>query len=84
MSVLVKNLNEEYFKIYCKGSPEKIRELCCAEPIPSNFNRILTYYSKEGLIILALSFKMIKTIFQKIQKITRQSTGHEKIFLVFS
>ena len=47
-------------------------------------NKKLIIYIVIGLIILALSFKMIKTIFQKIQKITRQSAGHEKIFLVFS
>ena len=54
MSVIVKNINEDFFKIYCKGSPEKIRELCYAETISSNFNRIVTHYSNQGLIILAL------------------------------
>ena len=28
MSVVVKNTNEDFNKVYCKGSPEKIREIC--------------------------------------------------------
>ena len=83
MSVIVKNINEDFFKIYCKGSPEKIRELCRPETIPSNFNRILTQYSNQGLRVIAISFKMIKTDYQKIQKITRESAEHDMIFLGF-
>lgn len=34
MSVIVKNESEDIFKLYTKGSPEKLRELCKSETIP--------------------------------------------------
>lgn len=83
MSVIVKNMNEDFFKIYCKGSPEKIRELCKAETIPSNYNKILTKYTNHGLRVLALCCKMIKMDFVQSMKIARESVEHEMIFLGF-
>ena len=42
MSVIGKNINENFFKVFCKGSPEKIRELCDPSTIPESFDEILT------------------------------------------
>ena len=83
MSVVVKNTNEDFYKVYCKGSPEKIREMCRVETIPSNFNRILSQYTNQGLRVLALGFKMLKMDFTQSQKISRESVEHELIFLGF-
>lgn len=41
MSVIAKNSNDKYFKVFTKGSPEKIVKLCKAESIPKNFNDVL-------------------------------------------
>ena len=49
MSVIVKNLNENFYKIYTKGSPEKIRKLSIKETIPNNFEEILEYYTNNNL-----------------------------------
>ena len=46
MSVVVKNLQENGFKVHIKGSPEKIRELCRPESIPDNFHHILEKYTE--------------------------------------
>lgn len=46
MSVIVRNLNEENFRLYVKGSPEKMREICKVETIPKEFHEILDFYSK--------------------------------------
>jgi magnesium-transporting ATPase (P-type) len=41
MSVIVKNLLDNKFSVYVKGSPERIRELCVDSSIPDNFEEIL-------------------------------------------
>ena len=46
MSVIVKNNCEDFFKIFAKGSPEKIKEMCREETIPNNFTEILSKYTK--------------------------------------
>jgi len=46
MSVIVKNNLEPFFKVYAKGSPEKIKELCREDSLPRNFNEILSKYTK--------------------------------------
>jgi magnesium-transporting ATPase (P-type) len=38
MSVVVKNLKDNTFRCYVKGSPEKMRDLCHPESIPDDFN----------------------------------------------
>ena len=83
MSVLVKNTKEDYFKVYCKGSPEKIRELCKPETIPPNYNRILNSYSNQGLRVFALSFKLLKMHYLQSEKLSRESVEHDLIFLGF-
>ena len=83
MSVLVKNSKEDYFKVYCKGSPEKIRELCKPETLPANYNRILNLYSNQGLRVFALSFKLLKMHYLQSEKLSRESVEHDLIFLGF-
>ena len=83
MSVLVKNTKEDYFKVYCKGSAEKIRELCKPETIPSNYNRILNLYSNQGLRVFALSFKLLKMHYLQSEKLSRESVEHDLVFLGF-
>lgn len=46
MSVIVRNLNENKFRLHVKGSPEIIRELCKPDSIPDNFHDILNDYAK--------------------------------------
>ena len=46
MSVVVRGLDEVMFRIHIKGSPEKIRELCIPETIPTNFHSILETYTQ--------------------------------------
>lgn len=50
MSVIVRNLNENKFRLNCKGSPEKLRELCNISTIPEGFHRILNHYTSVIII----------------------------------
>jgi cation-transporting ATPase 13A3/4/5 len=81
MSVLVKNVNEPYFKVYTKGSPEKIKELCRPDTIPANFTNILAKYTMKGLRVLALSMKMVKMDYMNSQKVDREKVETNMIFL---
>ena len=88
MSVLVKNTNEPYLKVYTKGnkkiilgSPEKIKELCRPDTVPQNFNNILSKYTTKGLRVLALSMKMVKMDYMNSQKVDREKIETNMIFL---
>ena len=81
MSVIVKDVNDNYYKMFCKGSPEKIRELCQSETVPADFNEQLMKYTSKGFRVLALSMKMMKMNYVQSQEISRESTESNMIFL---
>ena len=81
MSVIVKNVNEPYFKVFCKGSPEKIKELCKPETIPGNFNEVLSKYTTKGFRVLAISMKLLKMDYIQSQKIDRDLAESNMVFL---
>ena len=45
MSVITQNQFDRSYKLYTKGSPEKILELSHKHLIPLNFKEILEYYT---------------------------------------
>jgi len=81
MTVLVKNVNENSFKVFSKGSPEKIKELCRPDTIPENFTSILAKYTMKGFRVLAISMKMLKMNYMNSQKIQREHLESNMIFL---
>jgi cation-transporting ATPase 13A3/4/5 len=81
MSVITKNVNENFYKVFCKGSPEKLKELCMPETIPANFNDVLNKYAIKGFRILAMAFKTIKMSYIQSQQITREKAESRMIFL---
>ncbi len=46
MSVIVKEFGVPGFRMHIKGSPEKVREMCRPETVPSNFHHILSKYTE--------------------------------------
>ena len=48
MSVIVRDLSTMKFKIFCKGSPEKMKMISTPESIPKNFHNILDKYTESG------------------------------------
>jgi len=81
MSVIVKDPNEKYYKIFCKGSPQKIKELCLPETIPEDFNEVLKKYSMKGLRVYALGMRLVKMSYLQTQQITREKIEKKFIFL---
>jgi cation-transporting ATPase 13A3/4/5 len=43
--------------VFCKGGPEKIKELSLDSSIPSNYDEITTNQSIKGLRVIALAYK---------------------------
>ena len=84
MSVIVKDINENYFKIFCKGSPEKIKKLCLTETIPIKFDETFNYYAAKGYRVLAMACQYI-TIKEMniIETIQREKIENKMIFLGF-
>ena len=83
LSVLVKNLNNNYFKIFSKGSPEKIKEICDIKTIPQDFNKVYKYYSSQGYRIIAMAYKNIKLKMRSILQIKREYIENNLIFIGF-
>jgi len=46
MSVIIKEFGTNGFRMHIKGSPEKIREMCRPETVPTNFHHILSKYTE--------------------------------------
>ena len=81
MTVICKNINESYFKVFCKGSPEKIKKLCKKETIPSKFNDTLDFYASKGYRVLALASRNLKINDMESKKIKREQVEKNLIFL---
>ena len=81
MSSVVKSLTGTSFMCYCKGSPEKISELCQENTIPENFNDILNKYTSQGFRVLALSCKVIQMTYDQAVEIPRNLAEKDLIFL---
>lgn len=51
MSVIACTQDER--KVFAKGSPERIKEVCCSDSIPEEFDQILGYYAINGYQVIA-------------------------------
>ena len=84
LTVLVKNLHDNYYKIFSKGSPERIKEICDQNTIPSDFNNVYTYYSSKGYRILGMAYRNIKLNMRQILQIKREHIENNLIFIGFA
>ena len=81
MTTISKNRNENYFKAFCKGSPEKLRGLCKPETIPLDFDAILNSYTIKGYRVLAMAAKGLMMDYERSQSIIRDEVEKNMIFL---
>lgn len=73
-------INEDYLECYCKGSPEKLRELCVSESIPHDFEHILSQYTAQGFRVLGIAYKMLR---ERKTELSRKDVEKDLIFLGF-
>ena len=81
MTVIGKNINENFFKVFCKGSPEKIKELCDPSTIPESFDETLNNYTTKGYRVLGMAGKSLTMNFQQSQTIAREAVEKNMLFL---
>ncbi|KRW98985.1 P-type ATPase, cytoplasmic domain N [Pseudocohnilembus persalinus] len=82
MSVLVQNQNQEQF-IFCKGSPEKLKQISLKSSIPQDFDHILNRLSLKGYRIIGLGYKKIDNQFKNQQQIENYEREHAETDLEF-
>lgn len=61
MSVIVRVLGDNHFKVFSKGAPEKIASLCKPDTIPANFYQLLNKYTSRGYRVIALAHKKLSS-----------------------
>ena len=81
MSTLVKNISKPNFTCYCKGSPEKLKELCQPKTIPADFNDQLNHYTSRGYRVLAMGSKVIQMDYNKALEVNRTFCEKDLVFL---
>lgn len=83
MSVVVQNLRTSKFRLYTKGSPEKIMELSTPESIPKNYLEVLSKYTQKGCRVLALATRPLNINYMQCQKVGRELVEKKLNFLGF-
>lgn len=82
MSVICKNQYDNKFRVFVKGSPEKICELCLPESLPHNFVDIMSSYTKDGYRVIALATKEMPDLnYRKAHRIDRDIVESKLNFL---
>jgi cation-transporting ATPase 13A3/4/5 len=81
MSVIVKNLRTSKFRLYTKGSPEKIVELSKPESVPENYASILARYTQNGCRVIALATRALNINYHQCQKVGRELVEKKLTFL---
>ena len=82
MSAICKNDFDGQYRVFVKGSPEKILELCLKETIPTNFNYILEQQTNEGYRVIALATKALPDMtYRRVQICKREEVECDLIFL---
>lgn len=82
-STISKNINETSYKLFCKGSPEVIRELCNQNTIPLDYNEQLNHYISKGYYVICLAYKLLNLNYFQIQTLPRSTAENNLSFLGF-
>ena len=57
MSVVCRLSGASEFRVFVKGAPERITDLCLDESLPPNYEKVLASYTIEGYRVIALAYK---------------------------
>ena len=82
MSVICKNQIDNKYRIFTKGSPEKIAELCDPLSLPHNYVQEYSNYTSDGYRVIALATKVLPELtYRKANTLKRQDVENNLIFL---
>lgn len=72
------------YKVFVKGSPERISELCLPHTLPHDYDQVLARYTTQGCRVIALAVKGLTQMnFRKVQKLQRAEVEKDLNFLGF-
>ncbi|CAK9303868.1 unnamed protein product [Gordionus sp. m RMFG-2023] len=87
MSIICNVYGTDYFEVYCKGSPEKLHDMCVPYSIPENYHKEYELHATQGFRILAFAFKYLDDYrladLQSVKKLTRELIECNLWFLGF-
>lgn len=78
---ITKNINDNYYKIFCQGNPFTIKNICKKETIPENFDETIKEYISKNKVILALAVKFVRMKYIKAQTMSRNECENNMTFL---
>ncbi|KAI0363131.1 hypothetical protein BV20DRAFT_1068713 [Pilatotrama ljubarskyi] len=82
ISVIVKRLKSTSMEIYVKGAPEVMAEICDKSSFPSDYDDLLSYYTKRGYCVIAMAGKSIEGLsWLKAQKLKCEQAESNLQFL---
>ncbi|XP_044526812.1 polyamine-transporting ATPase 13A3 [Gracilinanus agilis] len=83
MSVVARILGDKKMDAYMKGAPEVIAGLCKPETVPSDFEKVLEDYTRQGFRVIALAHRKLesKLTWHKIQSINRDAIESNMNFM---
>ncbi|KAL6418480.1 hypothetical protein ACFW04_012062 [Cataglyphis niger] len=81
MSVIVRVLGTDDFKVYTKGSPEMIINLSKTETVPSNISLVLERFTRQGYRVIAMGRRTILENGTEISKLSREEIERDLEFL---
>ncbi|KAH9894751.1 Ca-transporting ATPase [Cubamyces lactineus] len=82
MSVIVKRLKSTSMEVYVKGAPEVMADICDKSTFPSDYDDLLSYYTKRGYRVIAMAGKSIEGLsWLKAQKMKREQAEYNLQFL---
>jgi cation-transporting ATPase 13A3/4/5 len=83
MSCIVKEFGLHGYRMHIKGSPEKVREMCRPDTIPSNFHDVLQKYTENGYRVLAMGTRKLDIPFRAIMTSNREDIELDFSFIGF-
>ncbi|KAH9485007.1 putative cation-transporting ATPase [Psilocybe cubensis] len=82
MSVIVKRLKSSSMEIYVKGAPEVMADICDKSSFPTDYDDLLSYYTKRGYRVIAIAGKSIEGLsWLKAQRMKREQAESGLKFL---
>uniref|UniRef100_A0A8C9K3Q1 ATPase 13A3 n=1 Tax=Panthera tigris altaica TaxID=74533 RepID=A0A8C9K3Q1_PANTA len=83
MSVVARVLGDKKMDAYMKGAPEIIASLCKPETVPTDFEKVLEDYTKQGFRVIALAHRKLesKLTWHKVQNISRDVIENNMDFM---
>ena len=80
-TVIIKDINDNFYKVFSKGNPSVIQDICKPDSIPINFKEKVNEFINKGKIVIALCGKIIKMNYLQSQLIEREKIERNMIFL---